>query len=130
MKQTKSLERAHKESPQRAPAKPAVSSPKAKKQSPKVVGKKAPRRSMSPPRSPPSPHEGSYTETFESSTSKTDDNVSELRDNCKQAEPIRGRVDVFHHIVLYSHKVPTPVLLPLGHGYRLLLFVPLKNNYY
>ncbi|KAI0208621.1 DUF3668 domain-containing protein [Lamellibrachia satsuma] len=89
VKQTKSPERARKESPQRAPAKPAVSSPKAKKQSPKVVGKKAPRRSMSPPRSPPSPHEGSYTETFETSTSKTDDNVSELRDNYKQAEPIR-----------------------------------------
>ncbi|KAK2186531.1 hypothetical protein NP493_197g03000 [Ridgeia piscesae] len=64
----KSPQGVHKESPQAHPEKQSAASPSDKKQVPKVVGKKAARRSMSPPHSPPSPHEGSYTETFESST--------------------------------------------------------------
>ena len=90
VKQTKSPERAQKDSSQGAPGKKGGSSPKGKKQSPKVVGKKTQRRSISPPQSPPSPHEGSYTETFESSTSKMDDAMSDVRDIANEVEPIKG----------------------------------------
>ena len=89
VKHAKSPQGVHKESPQAHPEKQGAASPNDKKQIPKVVGKKAARRSMSPPHSPPSPHEGSYTETFESSTSKLDDTLTDVKDNDRQ-EPIRG----------------------------------------
>ena len=90
VKQTKSPERTQKDSSQGAPGKKGGSSPNAKKQLPKAVGNKTQRRSMTPPHSPPSPHEGSYTETFESSTSKMDDALSDVRDIANEVEPMKG----------------------------------------
>ena len=102
----KSPQGVHKESPQAHPEKQSAASPSDKKQIPKVVGKKTARRSMSPPHSPPSPHEGSYTETFESSTSKLDDTLTNMKDNDRQ-EPSRGEW-VFLTAVIYPAKTPVP----------------------